>query len=140
MSPPTISEQNSNPIPSACYTYMFVWKANYSDGTFLKQVNEDGTENHYQDIDRSKLSSFELFDGERRVYVLFLHKGQRLIFRRRVTIDLFGQPRDIHYLVGYQYTDGDGSNKSVVNYVHEDGFVELDDERKDIVILPQESL
>jgi ribosomal protein L32 len=38
------------------------WRAIYSDGSYLEQFNKDGKENKYQDIDRSRLVSFELFE------------------------------------------------------------------------------
>jgi hypothetical protein len=118
---------------------MFTWKANYNDNTHLSQSNADGSENRYKDIDHKKLFSFELLDGDKRVYVLFLHEGQRLIFRRRNWINLNGKLLKMVYLVGYQFNDSSGKNYKVISYVHEDGMVELDDDRQDLVIHPEEN-
>jgi len=117
---------------------MLTWKANYSEKESLSQFNADGSENSYKDIDRSKLFSFEMLDGDKRVYVLFLHEGQRLIFRRRNWINLNGKIVKQVYLVGYQFTDSAGKNYQVINYVHDGGYVELDDDRKDLIVHPEE--
>lgn len=109
------------------------WVVYYIDGTKLLE-NEGKT---YRDIDRKKLKTFQLFDGEVLKYSLTLHEGQRLIFRRRKTINANSQIVDITYLVGYQFTENEKNHK-VINYVHNDGMVELDDERRDLVILPEE--
>ena len=37
------------------------------------------------------------------------------------------------YLVGYQFNDATGKNYKVINYIHEDGLVELDNAREDLV-------
>jgi hypothetical protein len=119
---------------------MLTWKAIYKEGEPLSQFNADGSENLYRDIDRKKLSRFELYDGETLKFALFLHEGQRLIFRRRnfISYSKDGEKRWIVYLVGYQFNDETGKNYKVINYVHENGIVELDDDRKDLVILPEE--
>jgi hypothetical protein len=116
---------------------MLKWKAYYNDGTFLNQFSEDGSENRYKDINRSKLSSFSLYDGQKAVFILFLHEGQRLIFRRRTTINLNNVVKDLVYLVGYHQTI-EGKNYSVISYIRENGLVELDNCRKDLVVLPEE--
>ena len=36
------------------------WKAVYKDGTSLCQFEDDGVENKYPDIDRYKLTAFEI--------------------------------------------------------------------------------
>lgn len=117
---------------------MLTWKANYLGDESLEQYNEDGSENRYKDIDRTKLFSFELLNGDKRVYVLLLHEGQRLIFRRRNWINLNGKLLKQVYLVGYQFNDSTGKNYQVINYIHEDGLVELDNDRNDLVIHPDE--
>jgi hypothetical protein len=113
---------------------MLLWKAVYLDG-HLNQYNDAGLENKYTDIDRSRLIRFELYDGEKMVHCLFLNDYQRLIFRRRNFISYAnGQEiRMVVYLVGYQFNDATGKNYKVINYIHEDGLVELDNAREDLV-------
>lgn len=120
---------------------MLTWKAIYSDGGSLEQFNAGGPENSYKNIDRTKLSRFELYDQDRMVYSLFLREGWRLIFRRRnfISMQKAGEKRWVVYLVGAQFTDQAGKNHKFINYIHESGLVELDDDRKDLVVLPEES-
>jgi len=73
------------------------WKAIYSEGESLNQYNEDGSVNKYIDIDRSKLHSFELYKEEQLIFRLILEEGQRLIFRRRVAINLEGDTKSFIY-------------------------------------------
>ena len=117
---------------------MITWKANYNDGSHLEQYNADGSENKYADIDRLKLLTFTLVNSEKTVFSLSLHEGQRLIFRRRKWINLVGVLLRTVYLVGYQFNDSTGKNYKVISYVHEDGLVELDDDRSDLVVVPEE--
>lgn len=119
---------------------MLIWRAVYSDRESLSQYNDDGSENRYKDINRSKLSRFELYNDSVLKFTLFIHDGQRLIFRRRnfIKYSSKGEERWIVYLVGYQFNDEIGKNYKVINYVHENGLIELDDDRKDLVILPEE--
>ena len=118
---------------------MFTWKAIYSKNSCLNQYNEDSSENLYKDIDRARLTRFELFNDGKLVYSLFLHKGQRLIFRRRnfISYTKDSEKRWTMYLVGYQFNDETGKNYKVLNYIHENGFVELDNDRQDLVVIPE---
>jgi len=117
------------------------WKAIYNDGGYLSQYNEDNSENSYKDIDRTKLSRFELYDLDKLVFCLHIKEGQRLIFRRRNFIEVSekGEKRWQVILVGYQYNDATGKNHKVLNYIHENGLIELDDHRDDIQLLEFEN-
>jgi hypothetical protein len=116
------------------------WVVYYADGSKLTEKKEDGTLRSTQDIDRSKLKIFQLFDGEVLKYSLFLKEGQRFIFRRRKTINCASQVLDIVYLIGYQFNDTTGKNYKVLNYVHIDGLIEMDDDRSDLVLLQEEEI
>jgi hypothetical protein len=116
----------------------YIWVAYYSDGTKVSEIKEDGSSRDSREIDRSKLKTFQLFDGEVLKYSLTIHEKQRFIFRRRKTINLNSQLLEIVYVVGFQFNDETGKNYKVINYVHSGGLIELDDDRKDIVILPEE--
>lgn len=111
------------------------WIAHYDDGTTIAE-KEGKT---YRDIDRSRLKTFQLFDNENLKFSLTIHDGQRLIFRRRKTVNMSGQTTDVTYLVGYQFNDSTGKNYKVISYVHNNGMVELDDDRSDLVVLPEEN-
>lgn len=106
----------------------FFWRAVYSDDTELLQLNPDGSENLYRDIDRSKLVRFDLIDFETGYpeVVVHLRPEQRLIVRRR-TFKMVNSPEPvIVWLVGWQETRSD-VNFQVINMVFPDGHVEIVD-------------
>ena len=112
------------------------WRAKYSDGKHLDQI--DGT-SVYPNIDRTKLAAFDIIDIDRIIpksqvvitddktqllFRMFLDKGQRLIYRKRVLMDVgTSEAKSIVYMVGYQEKIR-GVNKQVINYIFEDGHVE----------------
>lgn len=100
------------------------WVARYNDGTSLSQYNEDGSENSYFDIDRRKLSSFELTNSAGG-FLLCLHldPDQRLIFRRRV-MKRSGYADVVVYLVGWQMSLG-GRNVQSISYLTEKGEIHV---------------
>ena len=91
------------------------WKAVYSDGTFLFQHNEDGTENKYYDIDRKKLIAFEVYKDKNLILLRHLEPGQRLIFRQRCAFSTKGDEIRV-FLVGWQQTIN-GKNIQEIAYV-----------------------
>lgn len=100
------------------------WVAVYADGDTLPQYNRDGTENKYKDIDRSRLTEFNLYTAEGVLrYALFLDPGQRLIWRRRVSLTSQGG-RSVIHLIGWQMTVGDQNIQSI-SYVPEVGQATL---------------
>lgn len=118
------------------------WRAVYDDEKILTQYNADGSDNKYADIDRDRLDHFDLIRKGKVFYSLFLHEGQRLIYRRRTlikmrTLDGVEQDREVIYLVGYQTTIG-GQNLVVLNYIYRGGRVELDNSRSNIELLAEE--
>lgn len=116
------------------------WVAYYGDGSKIIEKKEDGELRSTKEIDRSKLHIFQLFDGEKLKYSITIKEGQRFIFRRRKTINLSNQILDIVYLVGYQFNDAAGKNYKVLNYIHTNGFIEMDDDRNDLVLLQEEEI
>lgn len=89
------------------------WVATYRDGSELRQYNADGSENSYRDIDRSKLDSFALLDGERQlVRYHFDQPGLRLICRRRV-FKRSDNSEFVFYLVGWQKSVGQDGLQSI---------------------------
>ncbi len=126
---------------------MLTWRAVYKDKKALPQYNADGTENAYKDIDRYRLGRFDLLnEDEKIVYSVYIHTGQRLIFRRRnlITLGRIGleeRSRKIIYIVGWQMTIKTPEklrNITSINYIHEDGRVELDGSRSNLELVPEE--
>ncbi len=106
------------------------WRARYLDGTSLDQYGPNGEVNGYENIDRTKLSAFEIFDAdhpEPLIFRMFLEEGQTLIYRRRTWQDVNtgGDPlgKRFLYLVGWQ-KNVRGENVQSINYIHPDGHVE----------------
>lgn len=99
------------------------WKAVYTDGTYLDQIEPSGNKNAYKDIQRDKLKYFELWDKDKRIISLRFFKGQRLIWRRR-TILRTGQEKQVIHLIGKQETVN-GKNYQGIIAVFEDGRVEV---------------
>ncbi len=119
---------------------MITWQALYNDDKVLKQFNADGTENKYKDIDRYRLRRFDLVSDGKPVYSVYLHTGQRLIYRRRHFIKANGE-RWVVYLVGWQLTIDTAKglkNVTSIMYVFPDGTVALDDSRDNLGLLPEE--
>jgi len=65
----------------------FMWLAIYEDGSFLRQIDEDGTKHGYGDIDRDSLISFRLITPAGNLIFAAnfeLGEGKNLVWRRRV--------------------------------------------------------
>lgn len=128
------------------------WRAVYIDpetdevnenSEVLEQFESDGTENKYEDIDRVRLGRFDLLTMDNEpVYSVYLHPGQRLIWRRRVFMDpVAGHVKNIIYVVGWVQTITTPNGPKDIyafNYIHQDGSVSLDHSRDNINIRPQE--
>lgn len=99
------------------------WEARYNDGKALPQYNADGSENRYADIDRARIASFSLFDGDRLIVTVHLDHGARLIFRRRVAQAPGGDKFTVH-LIGWQRTVGVHNVQSIL-YVMDDGEIHM---------------
>ncbi len=99
-----------------------IWKAIYLDGKSLNQYNE-GKVNKYTDINRDLLKFFELYDQDKLILRLHLNKNKRLIFRRRVSLNMQGKITEVIYLVGWQ-SKIKGENVQSINYIFEDGHIE----------------
>lgn len=124
------------------------WRAIYDkddpkDGVIVSQIKKDGSKTKYADLDRSRLKRFDLLHEDGKVAAcVMLHEGQRLIYRRRGLIHIAqatGQEvnREVIYMLGYQFTH-EGKNFVVINYIYEDGHVELDNSRNNLELYPIE--
>ena len=58
-------EQNMSPMEP---THPFIWKAEYKDGTYLTEFNDDKSENNFKDIKREEVERFCLIGRGVNVY------------------------------------------------------------------------
>ena len=103
------------------------WIAVYKDDTALTQHENDGTEHSTEEIDRKKLAAIVLLRDNVQFLVQAFEPGQRLIFRRRVSIEQTGgeDVKRYLYMLGWQQTVN-GKNVQHVAYIDEDtGFVTM---------------
>ena len=125
---------------------MLSWVADYGK-TSLPQYNEDGTENKYGDIDRQSLKRFILIEGNKVRFVLNLDPGKRLVYRRRVAMDVMSKVTETIHIFGYQEHIQNGYNKQVINFYFEKiGYLETTDGFKEghewfypVIFLPEEA-
>lgn len=125
---------------------MLTWEADYGE-TSLTQYNEDGTENKYTDIIRQSLKRFILKEGDKVRFVLNLDPGKRLVYRRRVSMDLMRKYKSVIHIFGYQEHIRNGYNKQVIFFYFErTGYLEVTDGFKEghrwfypVVFLPEEA-
>lgn len=122
------------------------WLAIYNDGKRFPQYNEDGTENKYTDIDRPRLSHFVLFMDKQPKVAIHLDGNKRLIYRRRVAMNMLSQITEVVYLAGWQEKKS-GVNTQMICFLFEDGHIEIVDRFHEkhpwfysIVFLPEERI
>jgi hypothetical protein len=88
------------------------WIAHYGADTF-PQYNEDGSENKYADIDRSRLTAFSLVRDGSVIVRIHMSPDKRLIYRRRIEVRPGGGKTTCH-LAGWQKTVGGENTQSIV--------------------------
>jgi len=114
------------------------WLAVYDDKSSLMQYKEDGTENSYFDIDRSRLTHFAMVEGDKAVLVVeFERPSQKLIYRKRTFMTGAGNVTAIIYLVGWQ-ENINGTSIKCINYIYPDGKIVLAGAKDDIELLELE--
>jgi len=104
-------------------TWVAVYDANEED--YLFQYAPDGTENRYGDIDRERLKEFHVIDrkSNRTLFAVALEPGQRLIFRKRISMSgIVGEKMWEILLVGWQQTIN-GKNVQSLNWIFPDGSI-----------------
>lgn len=119
------------------------YKAIYNDGTSFAFSEDASGTNDYQKIDRTKLTSFEVYQDTRLLHILHLEPGQQLIVRRRVR-ERWGKRKNpnwkdgddpafqmigfseqfVFYMVGYQ-ENVKGENKQSILLIYPDGHTEM---------------
>ena len=102
-----------------------MWIAVYSDGSNVRQFDENGYEAKYSDIDRERLTEFHIVNREdetKTLFALALDPEQRLIYRRRIATSGNNEHRWSITMVGWQQTIN-GQNVQAISWVFPDGGV-----------------
>ncbi|SNQ59538.1 hypothetical protein [Candidatus Methanoperedens nitratireducens] len=106
------------------------WRAIYDDGTVIDQFNEtrEPIEVSSEIIDRKKVKTFLIMQGQVPVFRLELNEGQRLFYRRRTSISAgIEQTKDqICHIAGWQQNI-QGEMKWRIAFIFEDGKIEIKD-------------
>lgn len=79
----------------------YKWRANYTDGTSLRQRDADNTPHAYESIDRDKLASFVLVDQDDTVaFAIQLEpgEGKDLVWTRRTDTKDFVTFKTVHVI------------------------------------------
>ena len=95
-----------------------IWEATYGDGTVLKQI-QGGIEISSDRIDRSRVVAISIVDNDRVVVTVHLKARQKLVYRRRTSIDTNGERRVCH-IVGWRQKIGYAITQAFV-FCFEDG-------------------
>jgi hypothetical protein len=109
--------------------HQITWLAHYGE-ELLPQYNADGSENLYQDIDRTRLTAFSLVRGNGILVRIHFDDGKRLIYRRRVEVRP-GDKVTICHLAGWQQTVNGENVQSIACIFEENGTVEIINEWKE---------
>lgn len=122
------------------------WQVVYEDGSIVNQYNDDGTENKYFDIYNNKIVYFKILKNSKVIFVLHLDRNKRLIYRRRVALNINTGEEEVVYIVGFQ-ENKNGVNVQSIAFIFEDGHIELIDRFKEnhkwfypIEFLPEERI
>ena len=99
------------------------WNAVYSNGKSLPQFNEDGTENKYRDIDRTRLIRFDLYRNNTPIVVIHLDAHKKLIYRMRRAQNNHGYEETV-YLAGWQEKHA-GQNVQMIIFLFDDNHIEI---------------
>ncbi len=101
------------------------WVVQYNDGT-QHDSDESGEGFKYQAIDRKLLSQFRMMDGDRVVAVLHLTPERKLIYRKRVAVNVTTNDKVAVFLFGWQEEVGCyGTNVQTLCALFEDGHIEI---------------
>lgn len=114
----------------------FTWTAVYKDGS---EHPEEEFESASERINRGQLSEFRISTGGNVVFVVyFRHPKRKLVFRRRRIMNM-NNPSEVTTvtIVGWHEKV---SGKSVISlcYIHDNGLIEFDDDRDNLVLVPCE--
>lgn len=83
----------------------WAWVAEYADGTFLKQFDDDGVFHRVGEIDQDRLRAVHLEKNEKKITILW-QAGMKLVHKYRHYVFDVGTPYEIKvkvYIFGYKY-------------------------------------
>jgi len=118
------------------------WRAVYNDGTYLDELEPNGTEHAFKEINFMKIEAFQLINQQKiPICQVRLGNGKRLIFARRnlmttgartilqgdVKISIPAEAHKVVIILGWQKTVNNVNLKSIF-YLLPDGRIEMDDE------------
>jgi hypothetical protein len=99
------------------------WEAHYTDGTILKQYDDDGTFHRLAEIEQDKLHLFKMVDGSREYQLIFNPQHMKLVhFYRNVVLNAT-QENEIRvrlFVYGYE-TKVKRTTHKVLNVIMPDG-------------------
>jgi len=103
---------------------MFWWLAEHKDGSVIRQYEGD-TKVSADKIDRNKLKTFSLMNGESCVIKLYIRNGMVLVYRRRIEKNVGGSERVCHIVGWRKYTGHDNEIVQSMAFIFEDGGIEM---------------
>lgn len=121
------------------------WRAVYKDGSILNQMDPDGKEHKFGEIDLPNLDLFQLInaqnipvcqvrlgEGKRLIWAVRnqLVTGRRLVQQGNVKVPLSIKSHKKVVIIGWQKTIK-GVNTKAIFYLLPDGRIEMDDEWRD---------
>jgi hypothetical protein len=113
----------------------FLWKAHYTDGTTLDELDDDGVGRPFAAIDLLRLAALELLPQQEHVrrHILRIDDGRPIFFRRRRIeldpVEGIEVGRSTVTCLGYQTTIR-GRNMQLFLFLFGDGSTLLTDNRE----------
>ncbi len=111
-------------MSTLAHSNRFQWRAIYNDGSHLMQIDYDGTKHGYVDIDRSRLSAFEMWEANSKVLMVKFGANQRLIWRRRTEQGPEGITEVCHIIGKKEVTPEGKVYEGILGLFESDGRVE----------------
>jgi hypothetical protein len=95
--------------------YTYTWIGTYNDGTCIKQIDDQGQEHLFKEIDQSRLVSMSLVPQAPSLpkFCLHLAPWQRIILFKRHTVSSNGR-HSVLFFLGWQATIMGRNYKSVL--------------------------
>jgi len=113
------------------------WQAIYNNNEMFPQFNTNGTENKYSDIQRDRLVSFNMYDGDKLILSVELERPtQKLICRKRTFMNNKGGRNEI-WLAGWHENVNGRSIKSIC-YIYPDGHIHFAGAKDDLELMKGE--
>jgi hypothetical protein len=105
------------------------WVATYTDGTALKQFDDNGIFHQFREIEQDRLARFDMVCEGKQPIVLQWSHGRKLIHFYTNTILRFGASDERRFRV-YCFGYEEGKHKLIVMIMPDDGIVITDDHNR----------